>query len=308
MRIGAKRITRRMMWRLLAGVLLLCAAPWSHAAVDPDWTTPLTPFRLADNLYYVGSRDLAAYLVVTPAGNILINSNLPGSPAQIRHSIEQLGFRWSDTKVLLLSHAHFDHAGGSAAVLKQTGARLAVMEGDVDVMESGGRSDFAFGGKDRAMQFPPAHVSRVLHDGDTVSLGRVTLTAHKTPGHTKGCTTWTMRAHLPGEPADVLRNVVIVGSWSVLTSYRLTEGKRRAPSYPGIAADYRRAFATLHALPCDVFLASHGSLFGLLGKLQRMPSEGDEVWVDPEGYQRAVAGAERAFQAAFEREAVAAGR
>ncbi len=276
--------------------------PLTGHAANPDWTTPLPPFQIADNLYYVGSRDLAAYLVVTPAGNILINSNVTSSPPQIRHSVEQLGLRWRDIRILLISHAHVDHAGGSAAILKQTGARYEVMEGDADVVESGGGTDFAFGHAGKSMQFPPAHVDHVLHDGEQVSLGGITLTAHRTPGHTKGCTTWTMRAHLPGEPANRLRNVVIVGSWSVLQSYRLTATYTRPASYPEIATDFARTFAALQQLPCDVFLGAHGQYFDMLAKLKRLPAEGDAVWVDPEGYQRAIAAAERSYRERLEAE------
>ena len=288
-------------------VLALLGAALRCSAVNPDWTTPLPPFRIADNLYYVGSRDLASYLVVTPVGNILINSNYTSSPPQIRHSVEQLGFQWKDTRILLISHGHIDHAGGSAQILRETGARYEVMDGDVDVVESGGKTDFAFGGsRGGGMQFPAAHVDRVLHDGDQVSLGGVTLTAHRTPGHTRGCTTWTMRAHLPGEPQGKLRDVVMVGSWSVLSEYRLTASRGRQPSYPGIASDFTMTFATLHALPCDVFLGAHGSYFDMLAKLKRMPAEGSAVWIDPAGYKRAADSAEREFELRFGREAVAA--
>ena len=291
----------------IVAALVFSLVPTAHAATNPDWTTPVSPFRVADNLYYVGSRDLAAYLVVTPAGDILINSNLTSSPAQIRHSVEQLGQRWSDIKILLISHAHFDHAGGSAAILRQTGATFEVMEGDAEVMESGGRTDFAFGGPGKPEQFPPAHVTRVLHDGEEVTLGGMTLVAHKTAGHTRGCTTWTMRAHLPGEPAGRLRDVVIVGSWSVLSEYRLTTVHGRPPSYPGIADDYKKTFATLHRLPCDVFLGSHASFFNMLGKLPRLPTEGDAVWIDPRGFQRAVSEGERQFETTLARQIAASG-
>ncbi len=288
------------MYKLL--IFLALAILPAHAADNPDWTTPVTPFRIADNLYYVGSRDLAAYLVVTPAGDILINSNLPSSPPLIRHSVEQLGFRWSDIKILLVSHAHFDHAGGSAEILRETGAKFEVMDADADVMQSGGRTDFAFGGPGKPLQFPPAHVDHVLHDGDRVTLGGTTLTAHKTAGHTRGCTTWTLRAHVPGDPAGQLRDVVIVGSTSVLSEYRLVPQHGHPASYPGIADDYRHTFATLHSLPCDIFLASHGSMFDLLGKLQRLPAAGAHIWIDPAGYQHFVSGSEAQFQAALQRQ------
>ncbi len=272
---------------------LLLSTGIVRADEHPDWITQITPFRIADNLYYVGSRDLASYLITTPRGDILLNSNLTTSPPQIRHSVEQLGFHWSDIKILLISHAHSDHDAGSAQILRETHAKYMVMDGDVPVVESGGAKDFAYGPKP---QYPPAHVNRILHDGDTVTLGNVTLTAHKTAGHTRGCTTWTMRAHLPGEPATKLRNVVIVGSWNVNPGYRLVAAHGKPPSYPGIAQDYVRAFAVLSALPCDIFLGAHGEYFNMLAKLARMSQQGDSVWIDPNGYRSAVAERQQAFE------------
>lgn len=297
----------RALFSLLGSLLLWPAlGGFAHAAVNPDWTTQIAPFRIADNLFYVGSRDLAAYLVTTPAGDILVNANYTTSPPQIRHSVEQLGFHWSDVKILLISHAHVDHAGGAAEILRETGARFEVMDGDVDVMETGGRTDFAFGGPHKALQFPPAHVNEVLHDGDRVNLGGVTLIAHRTAGHTKGCTTWTMQVHMPGEPAGKLRDVVIGGSWSVLSEYRLTPAHGRPASYPGIASDFQTTFSTLRSLPCDLFLASHGSFFDMQAKLRRMPAEGDRVWIDPAGYKEAVAKGEQAFNTVLQRQSAAA--
>lgn len=278
---------------LIALIFTLLLSPTARADEHPDWTTQITPFRIADNLYYVGSRDLASYLITTPQGDILINSNLTTSPPQIRHSVEQLGFHWSDIKILLISHAHSDHDAGSAEILRETHAKYMVMDGDVPVVESGGAKDFAYGPKP---QYPPAHVDRILHDGDTVTLGGVTLIAHKTPGHTRGCTTWTMRAHLPGEPPTKLRNVVIVGSWNVNPGYRLIATHGKPASYPGIAQDYARTFATLRALPCDIFLGAHGEYFNMLAKLARMPQQGDSVWIDPNGYKSAVAERQQAFE------------
>lgn len=287
----------------LAGCLL--SALDARSQGKHDWITPLPPFRIADGLFYVGSRDLAAYLVATPAGEILINANLPDSAPAILHSIEQLGFQPHDVKILLISHAHSDHAGGAAASLRATGARYEVMAGDVPVVESGGRADFAYGSHDH---YPPAHVDRVLHDGDTVSLGGTTLTAHLTAGHTRGSTTWTMRVHVPGEPAAARRSVVIVSSWNVLPGYRLVGSGGRSPSYPGIADDYAAMFTTLQALPCDIFLGAHGSFFDLLGKFARMRSEGDRVWIDPEGYRQAISSHEQSFRRELERQTAKAGR
>jgi metallo-beta-lactamase class B len=292
---------RRLAPILAFALFFLPAA--ARADENPDWTTPITPFRIADNLYYVGSRDLASYLITTPQGDILINSNLETSPPQIRHSVEQLGFHWSDVKILLISHAHSDHAAGSAEILRETHAKYMVMDGDVPVIESGGAKDFAYGPKP---QYPPAHVDRVLHDGDKVTLGNVTLVAHKTPGHTRGCTTWTMRAHLPGEPASQLRDVVIVGSWNVNPGFRLVATKSKPASYPGIAEDFAHTFVVLHALPCDVFLGAHGIYFDMLAKLARMPQEGSRVWIDPDGYKKAVAERQQAFETELRKQQAAA--
>ena len=214
------------MKRLLLSSLLLCLLPKSTiVAVPADWTTPLAPFRISGNLYYVGSRDLAAYLLVTPKGKILINANLETSPPQIRHSVEQLGYKWADIKVLLSSQAHYDHAAGAAEVLRETHAKHMVMDGDISVIQSGGATDY-----DHTMDhFPPARVDRTLHDGVTVALGGTTVTAHKTAGHTRGCTTWTFQTH---EGARTL-NVVIIGGMSWNPAVQLVTANGKTESYPG---------------------------------------------------------------------------
>lgn len=288
------------MWRRLLPLLALLLAFPLHAQPDPDWTSPLTPFRIADNLYYVGSRDLASYLITTPAGNILINANLDTSPAQIRAGIEQLGFRWADTKIFLNSQAHFDHVGGAAQILRETRARNLVMEGDEAVMTSGGQADFALG-EDITTGFTPTRVDGVLHDGSVITLGDpkhggVMLIAHKTAGHTRGCTTFTLSAHVPGDPADKLRDIIIVGGIFALPHYRLIAARGRPESYPGIAADFEHTFATLHALPCDIFLGAHGEYFDLLPKLDRMHKEGPAAFIDPMGYQAFITQAQRSFE------------
>ena len=185
---------------------------------------------------------------------------------------------------------------GSAAIVKSTGAKYMVMDGDVAVVESGGAKDFAYP-NDR---YPPTKVDRVLHDGDEVRLGGAVLVAHKTAGHTRGCTTWTMRVTQGGKPLDV----VIVGSWNVNPGWRLVDrvGKDGKPgqlaSYPGIAADYQKAFITLKSLPCDIFLGAHGQYFDMLAKLERAKAgAGESVWIDPDGYKAAVAEREQAFEA-----------
>ena len=276
--------------RRLAGLTLLvfmAALPLS-AMGSPAWTTPFPPFRIAGNLYYVGSKDLAAYLIVTPKGLILINANLQSSPPLIEKSVRALGFRFKDVKILLISHAHYDHCAGAAQILKLTGAKYEVMAPDVPVVESGGRDDFQYGA-DRSMHFPPAHVDRVLHDGDTVSLGGTTLTAHLTPGHTKGTTTWTLEEPFDGR----MMHVVIVGSPNVNPGYKLVGNK----AYPQIASDYEHGFQVLRGLPCDIFLGAHGEYFGLVEKYGRWKAGDKNAFVDPAGYKAYVGDREQAFEA-----------
>jgi metallo-beta-lactamase class B len=260
--------------------LLLSLAVTPCSAVPADWTTPVIPFRISDNLYYVGSRDLAAYLIVTPEGNILINANLESSPPQIRGSVEHLGFRWTDTKILLSSQAHYDHAAGAAEVLQETHAQYMVMDGDVDVIKTGGATDF----DPTLAHFPPAHVDRTLHDNDTITLDGTTITAHKTAGHTLGCTAWTMQTHEGGRTLDV----VIIGGWALNPGVPLVPSHGKPAAYPGITADFDHTFATLKALPCDIFLGAHGGYFNMLSKLDRLPNAGPSVWIDPDGYRKAV--------------------
>ncbi len=284
--------------RIAALATMLCAgATHAQATVQtqPEWTTPITPFHIAGNLYYVGSKDLASYLIVTPQGDILINSSLEASVPLIRRSVEQLGFQFTDIKILLISHAHIDHDAGSAEIIRETGAKYMVMDGDVPVVESGGAKDFAY----PADLYPPAKVDRVLHEGDEVKLGETVLVAHKTSGHTRGCTTWTLRVQEGGRPL----NVVIVGSWNVNPGFRLVDRPGQSASYPGIAEAYRRTFAVLKALPCDVFLGAHGAYFDMLAKLDKIKSGATgDIWIDPQGYRAAVAEREQAFQTELKRQ------
>jgi metallo-beta-lactamase class B len=275
---------------------LACAVRLA-AQIPTEWTAPFPPFRIAGNLYYVGSADLASYLIATPQGLILINSSLPASPPLIRKSVEALGFKFSDIKILLISHAHNDHCAGSAEIIKQTGAKYEVMDADVPVVESGGKSDFAYGAE-KDMQFPPAHVDRALHDGDTVSLGGTVLTAHLTAGHTRGTTTWTMDETEGGR----LLHVVIVGSPNVNPGYKLMGNA----VYPQIAADYAHQFTVLKALPCDIFLGAHGSYFGLAEKYTRWKAGDIVAFIDPAGYKAYVADREQAFEAELQRQSATA--
>lgn len=278
---------------LIAIVASLVGATRVSAAVPAAWTTPLPPFRIAGNLYYVGSEDLASYLIVTPKGDILINSNLESSPAQIRKSVESLGFHFSDIKILLISHGHYDHCAGSAEILRQTHAKYEVMASDVSVVESGGRTDFNYA-NDESLRFPRAHVDRILHDGDKVTLGGTVLTAHLTAGHTKGTTTWTL-----DEPeAGRTLHVVIVGSPNVNPGYKLV----RNPTYPRIAADYRHQFEVLKKLPCDIFLGAHGGYFDLTEKYPRFKAGDKNAFIDPAGYKAYIADRQQAFEAELKKQ------
>ena len=263
---------------------------------NPSWVQPFPAFKIAGNLYYVGSQDLAAYLIVTPQGNILINSNLESSPPQIKRAIESLGFKYKDTKILLISHGHFDHCAGSAEIKRETGAKYEVMAQDVPVVESGGRNDFHYA-HDKSMWFPAIKVDRVLHDGDTVSLGGVTLTGHLTAGHTKGTTTWTLGEQESGRAL----HVVIVGSPNVNPGYRLV-GNRE---YPQIAVDYKDQFEVLAELPCDIFLGAHGGYFGLHEKYQRLKNGDKDAFVDPAGYKAYIAERRQVFEAELHRQEAA---
>jgi metallo-beta-lactamase class B len=261
-----------------------------RAEIPTAWTDPFPPHTIAGNLHYVGSRDLASYLITTSEGHILINSSLEVSVALIRASVEKLGFKFSDVKILLISHAHSDHCAGSAEIIKQTGARYMVMEGDAAAVESGGApralADY--------LQFPPAKVDRVLHDGDEVKLGDAILVAHLTPGHTRGCTTWTMKIADGGKSL----NAVIIGSPNVNPGYVLVNNRQ----YPSIAADYERCFRALHALPVDFFLGAHGGYYDMEQKHASLATSASNPFIDPAGYHRYVTDREQAFRAEWEKQ------
>jgi len=282
-----------MLIRLLT---LLVLAGSVLAQNDPSWTEPFPPYKIVGNVYYVGSRGLASYLITTSQGHILINSSLESSVPLIRDSVEKLGFHFSDVKILLISHAHWDHAAGSVEVTRRTGAKYMVMDADVPVIESGGKVDFQYGNSPGTL-YPPAKVDRVLHDGDEVMLGDVALTAHLTPGHTKGCTTWTLTAREGGKTY----NLVIVGSPNVNPGYRLVNN----PKYPQIAADYERMFRVLKQLPCDIFLGAHGNYFDMEAKYAKLKAGGANPFIDPDGYRNYVSQKEQAFRAELAKQTAA---
>jgi metallo-beta-lactamase class B len=259
---------------LVSLAVLLPAA--ARAQANPDWHRGIPGFRIAGNLYYVGTADLAAYLIATPQGNILINGNFKEDVPAIRKSIEGLGFKYADTKIILISHAHGDHDEGVGLIKSDTGAKLMVMDADVADVEN------------TAPGRPGARVDRVLHDRDTVELGGARLTARLTPGHTPGCTTWTMQVADGGRTL----NAVIIGSPNVNAGYILVNNR----NYPQIASDYVKTFALLKTLPVDLFLGAHGAYFNLKDKLPKMSVGGPNVFIDPEGYKAYVVEREQAFE------------
>jgi len=285
------------MFRFFVFLLLLLFAGRSQAQQTPDWTTPFPPYRIIGNIYYVGSQGLASYLITTPQGNILINSNLDKSVPMIRESIEKLGFRFGDTKILLISHAHWDHCSGSAAIKELTGAQYMVMDADVPEIEAGGKGNFQYGDNPTS-RYQPTKVDRVLHDGDEVRLGGTVLVAHLTPGHTKGTTTWTMKVSDAAKTYDV----VIVGSPNVNPGYKLVNN----PLYPQIASDYERMFQVLKSLPCDVFLGAHGNYYGMEAKYARMKPGEPNPFIDPDGYKSYLAEREQTFRAELRKQMAAA--
>lgn len=282
-----------------AVVLSFVVVVWASCAIrmwaqnPQEWTQPFPPHKVAGNIYYVGSKALAVFLITTPQGLILINSNLESSAPQIQAGIEKLGFHLSDVKILLISHAHFDHCAGSAKLKELTGASYMVMDADVPVVESGGKSDFQYG-RSKDTWYPTAKVDRVLHDGDQVRLGDTVLVAHLTPGHTKGTTTWTMKVNDGGKMLDV----VIVGSPNVNPGYKLVQNA----AYRNIATDYERTFRVLNALPCDVFLGAHGSYYDMEAKFARLKGAKANPFIDPDGYKSYVAEREQAFRAELKKQ------
>lgn len=258
-----------------------------------SWVEPTEPVKIVDSLYFVGTRGLAAYLITTSDGHILIDGAVPSAAEHIEASIRTLGFQPEAIRLLLITHAHVDHVGTTAHFKKLSGAKFAVMEADAATMKSAGTDDFHYATQP-AFYFPPVTADRVLKDGDTVALGDVTLTARLGAGHTRGATTWTTRIKANG------RTYIIVFPCctSVNPGYRLVVN----PSYPGIAADFRRTIAMLESLKPDIWLPAHPNVFGFEGKRARAAKEGVQAWVDPDGYGQWVAKGKANFEALVAKE------
>jgi metallo-beta-lactamase class B len=268
-----------------AGIFLALSSLFAQSDErDRDWNKPVKPIRIAGNLYYVGVTEIASYLITTPEGHFLLDGGFVETAPIIQRNIEALGFKLQDVKFLLGSHAHYDHAAGLAELKKVTGAKFFASERDADLFRHGGHGDFRFGDR---LAFPPVVPDGIVRDGETIRLGDQVMTARLTPGHTKGTTSWTTRIR----DGDKTYDVVFVGSQSSL-DYQFV-GKE---SYPGILADFEKSFATLHRLPCDIFLASHGNFFHFAEKHERLLRGDANAFVDPDGYREYLRESERDFR------------
>jgi metallo-beta-lactamase class B len=264
------------MKRLILALLFTTPLFAQSDPVSRSWNQPVEPFRIAGNLYYVGATDITSYLITTPKGHIVLDGGFVETAPMILANIRKLGFEPKDVRILLHSHAHYDHVGGLAELKRATGAKFYASRRDLPQLARGGTDDPQFG--DRFL-FPPIVADRIVDDGMRVSLGGVTLVAHMTPGHTPGCTTWTTRIGR--------RDVVFVGSPTVPSDYRL----KNNPRYPNAIEDYRAQFRTLKTLGCDIFLASHGNFFGLEEMIA-----GRKSFAGCDAYHKFVEASERRFE------------
>lgn len=267
-----------------------------RAAIHRNRSIPDEPFQIGEHLYYVGSTGVTSFLLTGPDGDILIDGGYPETAPLIIQSIAKLGFDIKDVKVLLNTHAHFDHAGGLRALQQASGAQLWVSERDAPIVASGGRADRSSYGPLRMLgigRFPAPRVDHVFSTDTTIRVGPLAVTAHLTPGHTPGCTSWSFVVPHPGR--DLL--AVDVCSLTLLPFMKLSDPQ----VYPGIRSDFRQSFQTLRSLPADIFLGSHGSFFGLAKKHRAQASASDPVepFIDPDGYRRFIAGAEADFDKAL---------
>jgi metallo-beta-lactamase class B len=243
-------------------------------ATNAEWSKSFPPFRIAGNLYYVGTYDLACYLITTTKGNILINTGLAASDTQIRNNIKTLGFQFSDTKILLTTQAHYDHVGAMAAIKELTGAQLMVDEKDAPAVMDGDRSDYAFGGN--TSSFKPPKPDRLLHNGDTIALGNMQVVMLHHPGHTKGSCSYLFTVK------DDRRSyrVLIANMPTIITEKRFTD----IPAYPEIASDYAYTFNAMKNISFDIWLASHASQFKLHDKYKPGDTYNPTVFFDRDGY------------------------
>jgi metallo-beta-lactamase class B len=271
---------------MIRALLLSALASCACAQPNPDWTKPFPAHRVIGNVYYVGTYDLACFLIATPQGNILINTGLDSSVPTIQSSIQSLGFKLSDTKILLTTQAHYDHVAAMAEIKRITGATLLATDGDAPVLEDGGKSDYLF--TDPKNQFAPVKVDRRIKDEQKITLGGSELTAYSHPGHTRGSVSYGLTIAENGKTYHVL----IANMGSINPGTVLIGNKK----YPQIADDYARTFREQKKLKCDIFLSSHASQYQLHEKWKPGQTYNPETFVDSEGYKAAVEHAEVAYQ------------
>ena len=279
------------------GAVAISAAVFASAHAQPaaqaDPHAPFPPFKIGEGLYYVGASDYASYLIVTRAGLIVIDGGDAPTGHQVVGNIRSLGFDPANIKILLNSHEHFDHAAGLAELKRAApGAKFYASAADGRIIAAGGRGDPFLKGE--RFYYEPVKPDVILKDGQQVSLGGWTLTAHITPGHTPGCTTWTFPVTVAGKVRQALDHC----SSSVLPGYKL--GKTE--TYPGQTADYEKSFATWKKLPCEVFIASHGQFFDMHAKKAKLDAGQADAFVDPQGCKAFYAKAEAAFRAELKKQ------
>ncbi len=260
----------------------------------PTWYAPVTPYRIIGSgktgIYYVGTEGLGIYFIPTSAGHILIDGGMPGEGPYVADAIRKLGFDPKDIRILLNSHAHLDHSGGLAELKALTGAQMIASEGDRSALEGG----FYLGSEDQpALNAPPVQVDRTIADGETLTLGDVTLTAHITPGHSRGCTSWTMPVEQGGKTYQAL-----FFCSATVAANRLVG----PPQYEGIVDDYRKTFAMTRDWRPDIFLANHPEFAGMPAKRERQQAGDPLAFVDREGFPAMMAKLEQAFEAALEKQ------
>jgi metallo-beta-lactamase class B len=261
----------------------------AHMAAEARWNDPFPPFRMMGNIYYVGTSGVSSWLITTRHGHFLLDGGLPQSSPQILANIRALGFDIRDVKYLLNSHAHFDHAGGLAALQSASGAVMVASAADREVLETG-RVTY---GPTADIVVPPVKVNRVIRHGDTLSLGGVTLTAHITPGHTPGCTSWSMNVR-----DDDGASYTVFFHCSTTTG-----GQSLAPeSYPGMVAAYRATFDYIRGVKADIFLANHANFFDLQGKRARQAAGDAKAFIDPAEIHRFNRQSEAEFNAELARQ------
>jgi metallo-beta-lactamase class B len=271
---------------MLIRLLPLLALP---LLAQNNWDTPFPPHRIADNLYYVGSAGLSSYLITSPKGHILINPSFDRTVPLIRASVEKLGFKFTDVKIILANHAHNDHVAGTALLKELTGAKVFIMEGDDKVVASGGQGQYKY-----TDTWKPVKVDKVLKDGEIVELGGAKLRAHLTPGHTRGNTTWSMETADQGKKL----NAVIIGSPNVNSGFELVNNK----TYPEMGADYARTFRVLKAVQCDLFLGAHGEYYEMAAKYKKLKPGAANPFIDPAGYREYVTEREQYYLYTLEKQ------